>query len=180
MKESDMYFSWLIERLNGSRRLGQTYDKLLNKLYNTEFIYLIPLDQNRYDDGLYLRKRFVDEQGIRRDRLDVIFRDKPWCSILEMMTGLAIRCDENIMYDDEYGPRIDVWFWGMIDSMGLTYMNDENYDCDYTQYILERFLNREYSSDGEGGLFTIPNCDRDLRNVEIWYQLCWYLNTLFN
>ena len=37
---------------------------------------------------------------------------------------------------------------------------------------------REYAPDGRGGLFTIRNCEEDLRKVEIWYQLCWYLDTI--
>ena len=39
-------------------------------------------------------------------------------------------------------------------------------------------MNRTYSPDGDGGLFTVRNCDRDLRNVEIWIQMCWYLDTI--
>ena len=57
-------------------------------------------------------------------------------------------------------------------------MDDNNFDERYTQNVIDIFMSRNYSPDGEGGLFTIKGCDRDLRTVEIWYQLCWYLNTL--
>ena len=39
-------------------------------------------------------------------------------------------------------------------------------------------MNREYEPNGKGGLFTIRGCEEDLTEVEIWYQLNWYLNTI--
>ena len=57
-------------------------------------------------------------------------------------------------------------------------MSDDMFDKKYATYVINRFLNREYESNGKGGLFTINNCDEDLRNVEIWYQLCWYLDSI--
>ena len=44
--------------------------------------------------------------------------------------------------------------------------------------VIERFLDREYGPDGKGGLFTVRHCEYDLRDVEIWYQLCWYLDSI--
>ena len=43
--------------------------------------------------------------------------------------------------------------------------------------VIKRFLDRDYEPNGKGGLFTIKNCRQDLRKVEIWYQLCWYLDS---
>ena len=66
----------------------------------------------------------------------------------------------------------------MITSLGLGSMLDERYDRRYVDYIINRFLNREYKPNGEGGLFTIRNTKRDMRTVEIWYQLNEYINTI--
>jgi hypothetical protein len=101
--------------------------------------------------------------------------DEP-CSVLEMMVALAIRCEEHIMEDLELGDRTEKWFWIMIDSSGLNALTDMTFNSYEADIILQRILNREYGPCGEGGLFLIPNCGFDLRNVEIWYQLCWYLN----
>ena len=95
-----------------------------------------------------------------------------------MMTALAIRCEENIMDDTRYGDRTTQWFWGMINNLGLGSMWGDNYDKVYVDQVLQTFLNRDYAPNGKGGLFTIRNCDRDLRDVEIWYQLNWYLNSI--
>ena len=43
---------------------------------------------------------------------------------------------------------------------------------------VRRFMDGKYKPNGKGGLFTIPSCERDLRTVEIWYQMNWYLNSI--
>ena len=81
------------------------------------------------------------------------------------------------MDDPKMGNRTSQWFWGMINSLGLSGMYDDNFDKDFVYEVVYRFLDRDYEPDGRGGLFTIKNCDKDLREVEIWYQLCWYLDS---
>ena len=66
----------------------------------------------------------------------------------------------------------------MIVNLGLGSMTDNRYEAYVVDDILDRFLDREYEPDGKGGLFTIRGCKHDLRKVEIWYQTCWYLNTI--
>ena len=66
----------------------------------------------------------------------------------------------------------------MINNLGLGDMIDSRFDEFYVEETIDIFLNREYQSNGKGGLFTIKNCDYDLREVEIWYQLCWYLDSI--
>ena len=80
------------------------------------------------------------------------------------------------MDDPEIGDRTTQWFWGMISNLGLSGMYDGNFDLVMVKWNINRFLNREYSPDGKGGLFTVRDCEYDLRDVEIWTQLCWYLD----
>ena len=144
------------------------------RLHDTEFRYSIPRDDNRAYDGLNLRYRFGYENGYGDD-ISADFDSRP-CSVLEMMVALAIRCEESIMDDPYVGDRTGQWFWGMIVNLGLGSMIDSRFDKRRVDEVIKRFLDREYEPNGKGGLFTIKNCDRDLRNVEIWYQLCWYLD----
>lgn len=171
------YFEWLYNVACVDR--GHiSYRYLLQHLHNVEFEYLIPRDQNRADDGIDMRYRFaiVCNYYESLDKiLDIL--DGP-CSVLEMMMALAIRCEENIMDDPNMGNRTAQWFWGMIVSLGLGSMNDSFYDEQAVDDILVRFLNREYEPDGTGGLFTIRHTTQDLRKVEIWHQLCWYLDSI--
>lgn len=172
------YFEWIFDTVCSGRFAKEiSYRKLLIRLHDTEFRYLIPRDRNRAEDGLSLRYRFAltcDE-----DSYELIMDSiEGPCSVLEMMVALAIRCEENIMDDPNIGDRTGQWFWGMVNNLGLGAMLDTRFDEQYVDEVIERFLDREYERDGTGGLFTIKRCDYDLRGVEIWYQLCWYLDTI--
>lgn len=163
------YFEWLYE-LVCAERFAQdiSFRKVLMHMYDTEFIYTIPKDGNRAEDGKDLRRRFAGEPFIN-------YLDGP-CNVLEMMVALAIRCEETIMDDPSKGDRTGQWFWGMFVNLGLGSMTDDMYDRHYVTRVLDDFLHRDYAPDGRGGLFKIKNCTVDLRDVEIWTQLCWYLD----
>ena len=92
-----------------------------------------------------------------------------------MMVSLAFIIEERIMDDMEQGNRTGLWFWNMIVNLGLGTMSDNNFDIDYCEFVIDRFLKRKYEKNGKGGLFSIED-DRDMRTAEIWYQAMWYLN----
>ena len=174
---NEEYFEWMFVLVSDnlySERIS--YGKLLMFLHDTEFRYTIARDGNRADDGENLRYRFAVEQGYEKDYF-ADYIDRP-CSVLEMMIALSIRCEEGIMDDPRIGDRTRQWFWGMINNLGLGSMTDSRFDIRYAKDVIERFLDHDYEPDGKGGLFTIRNCEYDLREVEIWYQLCWYLDSL--
>lgn len=172
------YFMWLCDLIRDDRFSSHvSYRKLLMHLHNTEFVYSIPMDQNRASDGMGLRYRFAVMRGYPDRTVILRYLDGP-CSVFEMMVALANRCEETIMDDPSYGNRTGEWFWGMISNLGLGNMHDGQFDRIVVGEIISRFLNREYEPDGRGGLFTVRRCDRDLRDVEIFYQLCYFLDTI--
>ena len=173
------YFEWIYDMVCGQRYQNVvSFRKLLIFLHDTEFTYLIPRDENRANDGINLRYRFCLECGYNESYEIILgMLDGP-CSVLETMVALSIRCEEDIMNDPILGDRSSQWFWRMIVSLGLGSMVDEKFDIGVAIDIIDRFLNREYEPNGKGGLFTIRNCEYDLREVEIWYQLCWYLDSI--
>lgn len=166
------YFEWMYNTICGDSYPEYSHVKLLSYLHNTEFIYFIQKDKNRAADGIDLRYRYALEY-YNGDVPECL--DGP-CSVLEMMLALALRCEETIMDDPAMGNRTRQWFWNMIVSLGLGGMFDDLFDEELAKETVDRFLYREYEPNGRGGLFTIRDCDRDLRTVEIWYQLCWYLD----
>ena len=169
----DAYFEWMYNIVCGDRfPKSISYRKLLKHLHDTEFIFFISRDANRAEDGVNLRYRFAYETGYPE-----VFLGGP-CSVLEMIIALAIRIEETIMDDPVVGNRTGQWVWGMINNLELGHMDDARYNGSYVEDILIRFLNRYYEPDGRGGLFTIKNCRDDLRDVELWYQACWYLDTI--
>ncbi len=161
----DEYFNRLYDKACGNRYRDRIYSKLLAHLHDIDFRYSMLRDSNRAEDGVSLRYRFGFDKDI----------DGP-CSVLEMLLGLAIRCEETIMDDPSKGDRTTQWFWTMINNLGLSDQRDDIYNKRYVDRVIEEFLNRDYSPDGRGGLFYIPSCKYDLRDVEIWNQLCWYLD----
>ena len=58
----------------------------------------------------------------------------------------------------------------------LDVSSPSKFDRDYVEDIVQKFLDRKYSRNGDGGLFTVNRSRYDLRSVEIWYQMCWYLD----
>ena len=172
---NDEYFNWLCELVDIDRFSKRvSYRKLLMHLHDIEFTWFIPHDDNRADDGVQLRRRYaLDQNDMSLPR----YISGP-CSVLEMMVALAIRCEETIMDDALMGDRTGQWFWGMIHNLGLNSMTDSKFDRGFVDDAIARLLNREYEPDGRGGLFTVRHCTHDMRTVEIWCQLSWYLGSI--
>lgn len=169
------YFEWMYDLMcEGRFAKSITYRKLFTFLHDTEFVYFVPHDENRAEDGIALRYRYC----VLHDCEDLEDYLGGPCSVLEMMVALAIRCEERIMSDPEKGDRTTQWFWDMMTSLGLSSMTDYNFDERLVNDVVTKFLNRNYDRNGKGGLFTIKRWNRDARTAEIWHQLMAYLNTL--
>lgn len=165
----ETYLTWLYEHVASVKlkNPSRTYWKLLRVLFKTEFVWWVPNDDNRVEDGKDLREEFLAEH-----ELDI--EDQDWlnlgCSMLEMLIGLSRR----LAFEAEGEPRI--WFWEMIDNLGLYGYNDrENFADATVREILDQVIWRTYRRDGFGGLFPLQEPKRDQTEVEIWYQLNAYL-----
>jgi hypothetical protein len=165
----ELYLSWLYAQvLDYPEPKGRnTYWSLLRQLYKTEFIWFIPNDDNRVNDGKYLRYEFCENVGI----FDV---DQDWfemgCSVLEMLVALSRR----LSFQTEDPAHI--WFWQLMHNLRLDRYNDRSgYSPHIVSDILDNVIWRTYAYDGEGGLFPLQNPERDQRKVEIWYQMAAYL-----
>ena len=170
------YFYWMLGKVcAGQEYKEDDYHELLLYLYGEEFEWEHPMDSNRATDGEDLRYRFGRENGYSDAMISALLDDRP-CSILEMMAALAIRCEFQYASNPEIGDRTGVWFWQMIDSLGLTRMQDPYFDLEEVQDILDTFQDRRYEPNGRGGLFTLRHPKVDMRTVDIWYQMCYYLN----
>ena len=164
------YFNWLSDLVHRN-----DFNKLLRRLHDVYFRYSIERDRNRAKDGEGLRYRFAISRGYDCSNAIIDILSGP-CSVLEMMVALSIRCEEDFTDNPHLGNRTSQWFWAMIVNLGLGSMTDNRIRYNYVDDVLERFLDRDYEPNGKGGLFTVKNSIADMRDVEIWYQLCWYLN----
>lgn len=173
------YFEWLCDQIRKKRYPKHvSFRRLLNALHDTEFIYLRDLDEDRAGDGVSLRWRYAISEHENEDYDEILDQLEGPCTLFEMLVALAIRCEEEIMDNPHIGSRTSQWFWSMIVNMGLGAMTDDNFDDVEVYDIIDRFMAREYEPDGRGGLFRIRGCQVDLREIDIWCQLSWYLGSI--
>lgn len=177
---NEKYFDWLYQLVASNKFFGNTsYYKLFTHLHNVDFYWELPMDGNRADDGINMRYIFSLENDLD-NRMVASYLDNKPCSVLEMLIGLAWRIENQIMLDEAYGDRTFCWFWGMVCNLGLGQMTDDRYDEGFVEDAIQKFMHHEYAPDGEGGLFLIEGLDVDLRGVEIWDQMNWYLNEILD
>lgn len=163
------YVEWLYDQV-GNRFLKnprRTYWSLLRQLFNKEFVWHIPNDDNRVEDGRQLRHKFLEDANIRDHDG---WADDPGCSFLEMLIALSRR----VALEADGDPAD--WFWHLMNNIELRDCNDASrYDEELVDEILERVVCRNYDMDGFGGLFPLARPESDQRRVELWYQMNAYV-----
>jgi len=162
------YFEWLISQINiqGTR----TFYDLFEMLFTIEFVWTVPHDDNRLQDGLDLRTEFVNEHPHTRRRTHW---DKG-ATVLEVIIALSRRLAFTA------GGRAEDWAWQLIKNLRLNKMTDpftEN-KARRVNRILENLIWRQYREDGLGGFFPLNWPDKDQTQVEIWYQMQKYVNEI--
>ena len=162
------YFDWLCFQVTDKGG----YRKLLSMLHNMIFRYSVDYDENRAADGVNLRWYYVDDGGN-----DEILGWKNECTVLEMLIGAAIQM-EKIMEDPEMDYSMRHWFWMFLENLDLVDMTDDNYDKTYIYGRVSMFMDRTYDPNGDGNIIYIPDTRDDLRDVEIWCQMCWYMDSI--
>lgn len=144
------------------------YDILFKTLHNLEFVWLLPGDDNRAEDGKELRRQFLLE-GHFPD--DVEWRTQIPCSVFEMLLAFAVRAEKNTM-----GYSKIEWFWEFLRNLNLADANDASgIPPDEIAECVEMFMWRTYRPDGDGGLFPLRHPEQDQTKIEIWKQFCDYL-----
>lgn len=176
----EIYFNWMSERVFKNPRDIEQYSYLLDALNASMFYFSIPMDENRMQDGIDLRYRFAFEKGYSNQEVEVELSNNRSCSMLEMMVALSIKGDERILYDYETGGRADYIFMIMLQSLEFDNMTDDRFDPGFIDEKIDSLLNHRYNYNGYGGLFVVENPRRDMREVDIWYQMNWYIQALYN
>lgn len=176
----DEYFDWMYILAMGPGRRTKDYYRytaLFAYLDHREFIYTMDMDANRAEDGIELRYKFAREVGLYDGQIRASFGDEP-CSIFEMMVALADRCETQIMSNDIYGDRTWYWFRYMLRSLGLNRETNDTFSVGRAEIIIDQFLDHKYDRDGRGSLFYVPGTKKDMRKLDIWYQMHAFLETV--
>ena len=167
------YFDWLcyIARINQEKK---SYFLLANELHRIEYYSIFDNDENRGKDGQHLREEYASQTHEARHYYCL---DGP-CTMLEMLVALATRMD-SILWDPKKGDQTYIYFWELLKNIKLDDLDDDYfYEKNGSEKIrsaVRKILERRYRANGSGGLFPLENAKRDMRNVEIWYQMQFYL-----
>ena len=151
------YKEWVISLL-GRPKIPMMF---VDILYNVEFRWIIPEDRRRAEDGLNLRREYPKIRFLSEDD-----QNRP-CSVLEMLAAFAIRIDREWVGNPGEN-RSYIVFDDMIRNLSLTKAN--------ANYVLDRWLNRDFHPDGRGSIFPLIHPTADQRHVEIWRQMLAYIN----
>lgn len=147
------YYDFLMNLVGAS---PDTY--LFKYLYKVNYIWTIPLDKNRAQDGIDLRCLYANLYHLSIDEYNVIFGEEP-CSVLEMLVAFAIRIENDFMASAE-GDRTSVWFEMMIGNLfGVDDLKNNRGKIDHA---LLAFFNHEISP------FPISG---QILNMQLWDQL---------
>lgn len=174
----DGYFLWLCSIVNADM---DRYSELLFCLHDTDFIWSLEQDESRATEGLMLREEYY-HNDISEDW--IMFLEKP-CSVFEALIPIARRMNDLFM-DENTSDMTRVWFWELIKNLGLKkYSNirlltgpNAETDTDFIdiQFILDRWLHREFDIDGVGSPFPVPDSGVNQREKTIIYQMYSYVN----
>lgn len=162
------YFDWLVYIIAPDHTQRDDYIELLFALYSTEFFWVIPRDRNRAEDGLELRTKYEKETG---EYVDIYGP----CNCLELFVALAIRCENELMYNYNLGDRTSKWFWIFLDNLGLLEYDSEAFDFDKVDDILYHFMNRDYGPHGEFCAFPCKKSVSVLKKTELSYQINYFI-----
>jgi len=163
----ESYFLWLYNQSGfiDSRSSDRTHWQLAKFLHQKEFVWLIPNDDNRVEDGRELRFEFAQGKSLPEAWLYL------GCSMFEMLIALARRLAF------EAGRMPEYWFEFLLNNLDLYKYDDRHFRG--AEHIIDRRLEavifRTYKRNGEGSLFPPVENGEDQRQVEIWYQMSTFL-----
>lgn len=173
----DAYFEWLYSQVGPlkNRNPARNFWHLCLKLYTTEFVWFVPNDDNRVEDGKELRLEFLSSTRYPLDDPHGLFMNLG-CSMLEMLVALAR------LAAFETGRDVVEWFWRFMHNLELDGYSDQVYNRSVgdgvdegVEEVLDRLNQRTYSRNGKGGLFPLRRARQDQREIELWYQMSSYL-----
>lgn len=159
---AEAYFEWLLPQLR-DRVTTRTYRDIAWIMFEMEFVFLIPNDDNRIQDGIDLREEF----------------HPGWVpgypvSILEVLIALSRRL---AFAAEGSAPG---WAWQLMRNLELDKMYDPlgRRRSIRAREILEGLVWRNYRPDGQGGFFPLAFAEEDQTKVEIWDQMGAYVDEI--
>lgn len=160
------YLRWLCDDVGLDYN---NYSNLVSTMLTYVFNDTVDNDINRTWDAIANREDFEHEYDVEVD-----IGDNDSAGILEVLVVLSRRAAD-IMYDANNEDQTEYYFDIMMRNLGLYKYDNDHYDHHKVSNILHIFNNRMYDRYGHGSIFVVNNPPGDMKDVEIWSQLNWYL-----
>lgn len=159
------YLEWMIKQIRPDN--DRSYHDLFARIHDKEFVWLIPNDDNRIADGFDIRHEYF-----RRFKRPHMLSQG--CSVLEVILGLSRRLSFAV------DGKAKDWAWVLVKNLELHKMAGHigGRRAERIDEVLEALIWRTYAPDGVGGFFPLAWPEQDQRKVEIWYQMCAYIDEL--
>jgi hypothetical protein len=171
---SHEYYDWLVTQID--IRGARTFNELFGRMHELEFVWFVPNDDNRVQDGLDLRNEFLNKHGhaSRRETRDFSEAMNKGATVLEVLVALSRR----VAFTAGGHPK--QWAWKLIENLDLDKSSDPltRHKHEKVDEILDSLIWRTYHRDGQGGFFPLNWADQDQTKVEIWYQMNKYVNEI--
>ena len=163
------YLRWLAPQIRDVNK-SPTFWDLFTAMFEKEFEWFVPNDDNRLQDGLDLRAEFCYANHIRAGSLKSLGPAR----FLEVLIGLSRRMSFNA------GGSSQEWAWQFVVNLELNRMSDPlgRRRLHRVNDILDTVIRRTYTPDGVGGFFPLAWPDEDQTQKELWYQMAAYIDEL--
>ena len=172
-----MYYIWLLDAV-ATKVEQDRFSLTFETLYSVPFVSYDEFDDNLKENARGLRDDFYDRSKTAQKLIDIYGEIDKETTILEIMVYLAIKIEDTIMSNSDYGDRTSLWFWYMMDSLDIIRYDNSHFDEPNLIQRLDNFIERRYEKNGFGGLFTVEKRGFDARKTNIWQQAMEFV-TLF-
>lgn len=165
------YFNHLVEMVCNKKHHRVDYIPLLDLLHSMKFEYFIDMDANRAADGEYLRKKWLQSEGIYEYLY--VFDDEK-ASVLEVLIAIAERLEfqvGDIMKGDHTADK----FWEILRNLDIEKYDSGNFKPLNIKEKVRNWMYRKYKKNGFGSIFPCEKCEKDMRNLQIWDQMSVYM-----
>lgn len=145
------------------------YDDLMSVLDDIEYKVVIPMDENRLEEGRYLRTYCT--KSYSRKESDPV-------SVLEVLAAFAYRMTHEWL--DGYEDRTEDFFFELVSNLGLKRYKNKVFEKnperaeEAVREVVRIWLDREFSEDGVGGIMPVYKSKRDQRDLQMWDQFMDY------
>lgn len=182
LKKHCSYYSWLCMQSGIDGPLARLF-------YETDFRWsdTVPDDENRAKEAKELRTQYAIYL-LAKDEMDTVLSKEQWhdvdllkksilgpACVFEVLVCIARDLDSMLNMGAE--SCVKTYFERLMMNVGFDFYDEEDWDTDsekvekYWKKLMDRWLDRSYLSDGEGGLFPLNSPDTDQVQRSLWSQM---------